>query len=180
MRSGRRFVLLDRDGTLVRDPGYVHRIEEYALLPGVVAALRRLRDAGFAFAIVTNQGGIGRGLFSEEQYFGFARHLESDLSRQGIRIERTFHCPHGSDAGCPCRKPAPGLFFRASLELGIDLSRSFAVGDAPRDATAALAAGCAGAVRLVGDERFGASACERLAYARDLPGAADRILARPH
>jgi histidinol-phosphate phosphatase family protein len=73
-----RYVFLDRDGTLVRDHGYTHRIEDYALLPGVVPALRRLAAAGFGLAIVTNQSGIGRGLFSLADYHAFERHLEAD------------------------------------------------------------------------------------------------------
>ena len=104
-----RFVFLDRDGTLVRDAGYVHRIEDYALLPGVVPALRRLAAAGFGLAVVTNQSGIGRGLFSLADYHAFERHLEADLARQGVPLAASFFCPHRPDEGCACRKPAPGL-----------------------------------------------------------------------
>jgi histidinol-phosphate phosphatase family protein len=143
-----RFVFLDRDGTLVRDRGYTHRLEDYALLPGVVPALRRLIEAGFALAIVTNQSGIGRGLFTLEEYERFERHLEQDLAEKGIPIAGSFFCPHAPGAGCRCRKPAPGLFERAARVLGADLSRSYVIGDARRDAEAGLAAGCAGAVWL--------------------------------
>ena len=174
---GRALVFLDRDGTLVRDRGYVHRIEDYALLPGVVPALRRLRDAGLGFAIVTNQSGIGRGRFSDADYHAFAHHLEADLARRGVPALGSFHCPHAPEAHCSCRKPAPGLFFRAAQALGADLRRCWAVGDAARDEEAALAAGCAGAVLLVGEDRFGAAHCGRRLRARDLEGAAAQILA---
>jgi D-glycero-D-manno-heptose 1,7-bisphosphate phosphatase len=146
-----RFVFLDRDGTLVRDRGYTHRLEDYELLPGVVGALRRLSDAGFGLAIVTNQSGIGRGLFTLEDYERFERHLEQDLAEQGVSIAGSFFCPHAPGVGCRCRKPAPELFERAARVLGADLGRSYAIGDARRDAEAALAAGCAGAVWLVTD-----------------------------
>lgn len=173
---GRRVVFLDRDGTLVHDRGYVHRQEDYALLPGVVPALRRLRGAGFGLVIVTNQSGLGRGLFGLPEYLAFARHLESDLARLGVPVLGSFHCPHVPEDGCACRKPAPGLFFRAREALGVDLSRCFAVGDAPRDVEAALRAGCAAAVQIVGDAPFGAAAPGRRSLARDLAMAAERIL----
>jgi len=144
----RRFVFLDRDGTLVRDHGYTHRLEDYALLPGVVPALRCLVEAGFALAIVTNQSGIGRGLFGLADYHAFERHLEADLGAQGVPIAASFFCPHRPEDGCACRKPAPGLLLRARDVLGADLARSFVVGNALRDVEAGLAAGCAGAVLL--------------------------------
>ncbi len=144
-----RFVFLDRDGTLVRDHGYTHRVEDYALLPGVVPALRRLVAAGFGLAIVTNQSGIGRGLFTLADYERFERHLERDLAAKGIPIAGSFFCPHAPDAGCRCRKPAPGLFERAASVLGAALERCHAIGDARRDAEAAVAAGCAGAAWIV-------------------------------
>ena len=142
----KRFVFLDRDGTLNRDPGYVHRIEDYELLDGVEAGLLRLQKAGFHLAIVTNQSGIGRGYFSEEDFTAFQAHLVSDLESKGIRIERSFHCPHAPNARCSCRKPAPGLFEQAQEQLDADLSASWMIGDSPRDADAAEAAGLAGSV----------------------------------
>lgn len=171
----RRFVFLDRDGTLVRDTGYVHRLEDYALLPGVTPGLLRLQCAGYALAIVTNQSGIGRGLYTAEQFETFQRHLIADLARQGIQIERTFACPHRPEAGCGCRKPAPGLLWRARDELGADLSRSWVVGDATRDVEAARNAACAGAI-LVGAPP-GAATPAGAAAASDLVEAAAIILA---
>jgi D-glycero-D-manno-heptose 1,7-bisphosphate phosphatase len=142
-----RFVFLDRDGTLVRDTGYPHRDEDYELLPGVPEALRRLQERGYRLAIVTNQSGIGRGLFGEADFERFQARLLADLVRDGVRIERTYHCPHRPDAGCACRKPAPGLLWRARDELGADLSASWVIGDGAADVELAARAGC-GAVRL--------------------------------
>lgn len=143
-----RFVFLDRDGTLVRDVGYPHRPEDYALLPGVVAGLGRLAAAGFRFAIVTNQSGIGRGYFATEQFERFHRLLLDDLAAAGLRIEASYLCPHRPDEGCSCRKPAPGLVERARAELGADLSRSWVVGDSDADEELARRAGCRGCVRV--------------------------------
>jgi histidinol-phosphate phosphatase family protein len=175
----RRFVFLDRDGTLVRDTGHPHRREDYALLPGVPAALRALADAGYALAIVTNQSGLGRGRFRDEDFARFQALLEADLAAAGVRLAATLVCPHAPDAGCPCRKPAPGLLLRARDELGADLAASWMVGDGARDVEAARRAGCRGAVRV----GIAAPAPPRpgedpLALeARDLPEAARRLLA---
>ncbi len=172
----RRFVFLDRDGTLVRDHGYTHRIEDYALLPGVAPALRRLAAAGFGLAIVTNQSGIGRGLFTLADYFAFERQLEADLARQGIPIAASFFCPHRPDAVCACRKPAPGLLLRARDVLGAELGASFVIGNDRRDALAGLAAGCAGAVWIA--PALPAALPPGVLHAVDLGGAADALLGR--
>lgn len=144
----RRYVLLDRDGTLVRDAGYVHRVEDYALLPGVATALRRLTAAGWRLAIATNQSGIGRGLFDWTAFERFHARLLAELAASGVAIDATFVCPHLPDAGCACRKPAPGLLFRARDALGVSLAESWMIGDTERDAGAARRAGCRGAVRV--------------------------------
>jgi D-glycero-D-manno-heptose 1,7-bisphosphate phosphatase len=141
-----RFVFLDRDGTLVRDLGYTHRIEDYELLPGVVDGLRRISNAGYRLAVVTNQSGIGRGYFSTEQFQEFQNHLVDDLAQQGVRIEASYFCPHRPDAECECRKPRPGLLQRAASELGADLTQSWVIGDSSVDAELARRGGCRGAV----------------------------------
>ena len=144
-----RYVFLDRDGTLVRDTGYPHRLEDYALLAGVPAALQGLQDAGYRLAIVTNQSGIGRGYFGLEDFERFQKRLLDDLSAAGVRIERTYHCPHPPELGCACRKPEPGMLLRARDELGADLAASWMVGDSEVDLELARRAGCRGAVHLV-------------------------------
>jgi D-glycero-D-manno-heptose 1,7-bisphosphate phosphatase len=169
----KRFVFLDRDGTLVRDEGYTHRISDYALLPGVASGLRRLQAAGFGLAVVTNQSGIGRGLYSEADYQAFQQHMAADLSRQGVQLSQSFHCPHRPEAGCACRKPAPGLLLQARDTLGAELSQSWMIGDMPRDAEAALQAGCRGSV-LVGDAEAAAPGALRAA---DFSEAVELLLA---
>jgi histidinol-phosphate phosphatase family protein len=132
----RRYVLLDRDGTLIRDVGYPHRLEDYELLAGVAPALQRLAGAGFRLAVVTNQSGIGRGYFGFADYERFHARLLADLAAAGVAIDATFVCPHAPDAGCECRKPAPGLLWRARDELGADLASSWLIGDTERDVEA--------------------------------------------
>lgn len=144
----RRFVFLDRDGTLVHDVGYLHRLEDYRLLPGVREGLAALMRAGFRFAIVTNQSGIGRGYYDVAAFEAFQARLTADLAASGIAIERSFFCPHLPDAGCACRKPAPGLLHDAARTLDADLGRSWVIGDRESDAELARRAGCRGAVRV--------------------------------
>ncbi|MDD9873366.1 MAG: HAD family hydrolase [Deltaproteobacteria bacterium] len=175
------YIFLDRDGTLVRDTGYPHRPEECELLPGVAEGLRQLAAAGWRFAIVTNQSGIGRGYFGESAYRAFQRRLLAELAAQGVEIAGSFFCPHRPDAGCACRKPAPGLLYRARAQLGATLGRSWLIGDRPADAEAALRAGCRGAI-LVGapPAQSGADSPQALPdgvrRVRDLPAAAALIL----
>lgn len=170
-----RFVLLDRDGVLVRDTDYPHRPEDYALLPGTIAALRRLADAGYAFAIVTNQSGIGRGYYDEAAFRRFQQLLLDDLAAGGVEIAATFHCPHRPDEGCGCRKPAPGLLYQARDALGWPLSDTWLIGDHVRDTEAAQAAGCRGAILLAPP---GSAVPEGVIRCDDLAAAAGYILAR--
>lgn len=171
----KRYVLLDRDGTLVRDTGHPHRPEDYDLLPGVGAALRRLLDAGFRLAIVTNQSGIGRGWFDVAAFDRFHARLLADLTKANVSIDATFVCPHAPEAGCACRKPAPGLVLRAQTELGADLATSWVVGDTDRDVGAARNAGCFGAVRL-GAASMRCAADPLALEAPDLTAAVELIL----
>lgn len=145
-----RFVFLDRDGTLVFDVGHGHLVEHYQLLPGVIEALQLLRDAGFRFAIVTNQSGIGRGFFTEEDFRRFNDRLFADLSAGGIEIAATFHCPHLPDAGCACRKPSPASLLAARDRFAIDLSASWMIGDHANDVRTAANAGCRAILLLTG------------------------------
>ncbi|MEW6269556.1 MAG: HAD family hydrolase [Thermodesulfobacteriota bacterium] len=178
---GSRFVFLDRDGVLTRDVGYGHRLDDYELLPGVVESLQLLRTAGFRFAIVTNQSGIGRGLFAEADFQRFHRRLLADLAAGGIRVDATYMCPHVPDAGCDCRKPSPTPLFRARDRFGIDLPGSWMIGDHVSDVALAANAGCRGILVLTGhgveeQRRLGDMPVD--AIVEDLAAAARHILQR--
>ncbi len=149
---GRRpFVLLDRDGTLLEDAGYVHRIADYRPLPGAIEGLCLLQRAGFGLAVLTNQSGIGRGLFSEEDFQSFQAHFIHDFATQEVQIEATYFCPHSPETGCNCRKPATGLLEQARRELDIDLLRSWVIGDKPEDIELARRADCRAIYVLTGE-----------------------------
>ncbi len=175
--SGHRFVFIDRDGTLIEDVGFVHRVADYARLPGAAEGLHLLRDAGFRLAIVTNQSGIGRGRFSTSDYEVFQQHLIDDFRTRGVKFEATYVCPHLPDAGCSCRKPEPGLLEAAARELDCDLARSWMVGDKPSDMELAARAGCRGVYVLTGHGRSLRSELGRhVGVAEDLLEAARRIV----
>lgn len=143
-RALRPAVFLDRDGTVIEDRHYLADPEGVALLPGAAEAVARLNRAGLPVILVTNQSGIGRGYFTEASFAAVQARLEAHLAARGARIDGVYHCPHGPEEGCECRKPSPGLFLRAAREHGLDLARSFLVGDRVRDVSPALALGATG------------------------------------
>lgn len=128
-----KVVFLDRDGTINVDNGYVHRKEDFVLLPGTIEALSILQNLGYLLVIVTNQSGIGRGYFSEEEYASFEKEINKILSQQGIEISAFYHCPHIDSDYCECRKPKLGMFYQAAERFDIDWAKSYAIGDKPRD-----------------------------------------------
>ncbi len=139
---------IDRDGVINVERHYVHRIEDFELLPGVIDGLRRLAAHGYALVVVTNQAGIAKGLYDEQDYERLTAHMRGLLAAQGVQLAGVYHCPHhpqGKVAAftrdCACRKPAPGLLLQAAAELALDLARSVLVGDKPSDTAAGRAAG---------------------------------------
>jgi D-glycero-D-manno-heptose 1,7-bisphosphate phosphatase len=138
-------VILDRDGVLNERPPraeYVRSPEDFRWLLGAREALRAITQAGIRIAVVSNQAGVGRGLMSQADLDAVTARMKSDASAAGARIDGVFYCPHAWDAGCTCRKPAPGLLFQAQRAFHLDLTRTLFVGDDERDAAAAAAAGC--------------------------------------
>jgi len=129
----RPFVFLDRDGTLIEDREYAHLPADYAPLPGTYAAVAALRAAGFGVVVVTNQSGIGRGLFSAADYADFEALMLRDFAAHGAALDGCYHCPHAPDEGCACRKPETALALRAAQEHAIDLARSWVIGDTDLD-----------------------------------------------
>lgn len=138
----RGLVLLDRDGTLIRDASFdPSRVE---LLPGVVEALRELQEAGFRLCLFSNQQGIGLGYFGYREFIDGNRRLLRELGGAGISIARIYFCPHSMGDPCECRKPAPGMILRALREQNMPPERCFVIGDSVYDMEAARAAGCRG------------------------------------
>lgn len=129
----KKAAFLDRDGTLIRDVGYISRPEDVELVPGVVPALRRLINLEFLLVVVTNQSGIGRWRITKPQYDAVHRRMADLLAVHDISIDKTYYCPHTPEMDCNCRKPRCGMFYRAANELDIDLRASIMFGDKESD-----------------------------------------------
>jgi D-glycero-D-manno-heptose 1,7-bisphosphate phosphatase len=149
-------LLLDRDGTLNVDRGWVHRPEDFQWIEGARETIKWANERGLLVLVITNQAGIARGYYTEAEFQAFTEWIERDLAWWGARIDATYYCPHHPTEGvgvyrrtCGCRKPAPGLIERAVAEWTLDRSQSLMVGDAERDVVAAAAAGVR-AVRFAG------------------------------
>lgn len=136
----RKAVFLDRDGTLNEDTLYPHKIEHFKILPRVIEGLRKL-SKDYIFIIITNQSGIGRGIYAEEDFHNFNNHLVSKLKKEGIEIKKTYYCPHHPDEDCDCRKPHTKNIKDAAQEFNIDIKNSWTIGDHPPDIKMGLDAG---------------------------------------
>jgi D-glycero-D-manno-heptose 1,7-bisphosphate phosphatase len=129
----RRFVLLDRDGTINEDVGYVLRPDDLRLIPGAAEALRGLQQLGLGFVVVTNQSPIGRGMLDPEGLDAIHERLRVLLAEHGVALDRIEVCPHRPDEGCRCRKPGTLMVERAAGALGFDPTESWLVGDHEAD-----------------------------------------------
>lgn len=141
----KRAIFLDRDGTINVEKNYLIDPAEFVLLPGVGAALRRGREAGYLLVVVTNQSGVARGYFTASAVDALHDHLQQELRPYGVQIDAFYHCPHHPEHGvgpCDCRKGAPGMLLRAAQEHHIDLSASWMIGDKRSDIEAGNNAGC--------------------------------------
>ena len=125
----RRFIVLDRDGTIIEEQDYLSRPEQVRLLPGVGGALRRLRQMGFGLVVTTNQSGVGRGLFDEAQLTRIHQRLKELLAAEGVHLDGFYVCIHKPDDGCDCRKPKLGLLQEAAAELCFRPEDSIVIGD---------------------------------------------------
>ncbi len=141
-------VVLDRDGTVNEEVGYLADLARLRLISGAGAAIRRLNEAGFKVVLVTNQSGVARGYFSENLVHEAHARLAAMLSPEGARIDAVYYCPHHPTAGnsrytmdCDCRKPRTGLIDRAVKELTLDVNHSYMVGDKWSDIELAQRAG---------------------------------------
>lgn len=124
-----RAVFLDRDGVLIEEREYLHRVEEVVFTPGTVAGLKRLADAGFQLVIVTNQSGVGRGYYTMADVDKVHAHILAEFQKIGISIRKIYVAPEAPDQPSRARKPSPQFLFDARDEFGIDLANSFIVGD---------------------------------------------------
>ena len=154
---GRRAIIMDRDGTVCEEVGYVNHVDRVKLLPRSAEAIRAANDAGFQTVVVTNQAGVARGYFAESLIDEAHDRVRELLSKDGARLDGIYYCPHHPEVGagayrreCSCRKPSPGMLERARDEMGIDLGASYMVGDTVKDIEAGHRAGTTTVLVLTG------------------------------
>ncbi len=153
-------VFLDRDGTITLDTGHVHKIEDLDFLPNAIPALKLLQNAGLKLFVVTNQSGIGRGYFAEEDYHKVNEHMIAGLKKQGIVLHEVFYCPHHPDDDCECRKPKTKMFELAAEKHNIQLKKSYVVGDKTMDVMLGKNAGSKTILVLTGYAGEESQCCE--------------------
>lgn len=140
-------IFLDRDGTLNIDYGYVHEIDQFHFIEGSIEALQQLKQMGYLLVLVTNQSGIARGYFSEQQFLQLTEWMDWSLADRGVDLDGIYYCPHHPDGigefkqDCDCRKPKAGMLNQAIKELKIDSARSIMIGDKMEDMIAGKSAG---------------------------------------
>ncbi len=144
----KKAIFLDRDGTLNEDNGYTYRVEDFKLLPGVIEGLLKLKD--YELFIISNQSGIGRGYYTEQDMHDYNDRLILELKKYNIKINQVYYCPHSPDTECRCRKPSTFFVDEAAKEYHIDIKRSYVIGDHPSDILLANNAGMNGIYLLSG------------------------------
>ncbi len=181
-------IFLDRDGTINVEKHYLYKISDFEFLPNVVDALRKLQRAGYLLIIVTNQSGIGRGYYTEDDFQKLNDWMVSTLKEQGVTIADVYYCPHLPDAQvleyrkeCNCRKPKLGMYKQAILDYNIQIGQSYAIGDKIRDCAICESSPCKGFL-IGGNEKSEVIAnvkeglIDRVCYASTLSEAADCIV----
>lgn len=155
-------LFLDRDGVINVNHGYVWTPERTDFIEGIFELTRHAREKGYLTVVVTNQAGIARGYYSEEQFLGYMDWMRGEFEKRGSGLDAVYYCPHHPTAGtgkylttCECRKPAPGMLQAAERDHAIELSRSLIIGDKPSDMEAARRAGVATRLLFTEDESGG-------------------------
>jgi D-glycero-D-manno-heptose 1,7-bisphosphate phosphatase len=135
-------LFVDRDGTLIEDVGFIDDPAHVHLLPGVADAVRAFNTNGVPVVVISNQSGVGRGMFDMACVWSIDAEMRRQLLQQNASITASYYCPHHPDDGCTCRKPGVALLRQAAAELDLDLEASWMVGDRQSDLDTGLAAGC--------------------------------------
>lgn len=179
--ASHKAVFLDRDGTLIEEKHYLHKVEEVAIFPGAIGALQKLQTAGFKLIMVTNQSGIGRGYFTMNDLERVHAHLNSELAQAGVTLNKIYVAPEHPDQPSRGRKPSPQFLFDARDEFQIDLAQSYIVGDKLIDLECGWNAGVKKSILVrtgygMKTEKSAAEALSRAFVCDDLTAAADAII----
>jgi histidinol-phosphate phosphatase family protein len=145
MIKNKRAIFLDRDGVInkkAEEGDYIKSWEEFEFLPGVVEAMKTFCENNWEIYIITNQAGVGKGLMKKEDLDLIHKNMQSELLKNGVKINDIYCCPHVSGDNCSCRKPNPGMLLMAAKNHGIDLKTAVFAGDSEKDIKAGMAVGC--------------------------------------
>ena len=134
-------IFLDRDGVINKDINYLHKINDFEFVDGIFDVCLYFQSLGYKIIIITNQSGISRGYYSHSDYQKVTQWMLDQFKYKNINILDVFHCPHGPDSTCDCRKPKPGMFLKAKHKHNTDMEKSWMIGDKERDTIAANSAG---------------------------------------
>lgn len=141
-------VFLDRDGVINVDHGYVSKVDDFEFIEGVIEACRAIKAKGYQLVVITNQSGIARGYFSEDEFLQLTEWMDWSMADRGVELDGIYYCPHHPEKGigdylqqCECRKPQPGMINTAAEFLKLDLSQCYLVGDKESDLQAGISAG---------------------------------------
>ena len=138
-------MFIDRDGVINVDHGYVSKVDDFEYIDGVFEACRKFKEMGYLLVLVTNQAGIARGYYTEDEFLSLTEWMDWNFADKGVDFDGIYYCPHHPDFGenrdCACRKPKPGMFISARDFLNIDMATSVMIGDKADDMRAAIAAG---------------------------------------
>ena len=148
-------IFLDRDGVINKDPGfgdYIKSWKEFQFLPGAINAIKRLNEKGYEIFVISNQAGVGKGLYSQGALDEITRNMLKEIESGGGRIRSITYCTHRSDARCDCRKPKTGMIKKATKGLRIDFGNTYFIGDSRLDIAAGKNMGCKTILLLTGKE----------------------------
>ena len=171
-----RCIFVDRDGTLIEEKHHLHDPAQVVLLPNTIAGLQLLQQRGCGLVVVTNQAGIGRGYYTEDDMHACNHRMCELLEIGGVTLDGIYFCPHAPHQACACRKPKPGMALQAAQELGIELAGSWVIGDKALDVNLATAIGGRGILVRTGYGLDEQTACSPHAIADDVLDAARIII----
>lgn len=167
-------IFIDRDGVLVEDTGYAHKIEDFKFVPNAIEGLKLLKN--YKLFIITNQSGIGRGFYKLEDFLNYNNRVLKEIQKHRIKIEKTYYCPHKPEDNCECRKPKIKLLKVAEKEFKLNLKKSFVIGDRKSDIELGKNAGCRSILVLTGNGLNAKNEVKPDYFAKDLLDAAKWIL----
>ena len=147
-------IFLDRDGVINKDINYLHKIDDFEFIDGIFDVCLYFQSLGYKIIIITNQSGISRGYYSHSDYQKVTQWMLDQFKYKNINILDVFHCPHGPDSTCDCRKPKPGMFLKAKDKYNTDMEKSWMIGDKERDTIAANSAGIVNTILIRSSHRI--------------------------